>query len=115
MLALLRRNRVLALVLLLLAPGVSGSAVQLLHACPADSAPAAADHQHQDAGSDQVPGCECVGECNTAGVVSLTPAVTVEAVVIRPDGHRVPLSGTSFVPVGLPSDLLPPATAPPLS
>ncbi len=115
MMALLRRSRVLAFALLFLAPGVSGSAVQWLHACPVQAA-AVADHQHHsqapaDAGHSQ--NCQCIGSCNTAGTASPAVAVTVAAAVFRPDHHVVPPSGISFIPVGTPSDLLPPATAPP--
>jgi hypothetical protein len=114
MLTMLRQSR-LALVLLLLAPGVSGSAVQWAHACPADSAQAASNHQHHGTGSEQTPACECIGHCNAAGVVLLPAAAVARAAIIRPQGYRAPPSGESFVPVGTPSDLLPPATAPPLS
>jgi hypothetical protein len=116
MLTMLRQSRLLALVLLLLAPGVSGSAVQWAHACPAESAQATtSDHQHHDTGSDQSPACECIGQCTAAGVVLLPAAVIARAASIRPQSYRATPSGESFVPVGTPSDLLPPATAPPLS
>lgn len=116
MMTLLRRSRAMALALLLLAPGVSGSVVQLLHACPVQAA-AVADHQHHgqapaDAGHSQ--NCQCIGSCNTAATVSSATAATVAVAVIQPDRHVVPPSGVCFVPVGTPSDLLPPATAPPL-
>ena len=115
MMAVLRRSRVLALALLFLAPGIMGSAVQWLHACPAQVA-AVAEHQHHDqapadAGHSQ--GCHCIGSCNPAGAASPAKSITVTVAIIQPD-HRVVLpSGLSFVPVGAPSDLLPPATAPP--
>jgi hypothetical protein len=117
MMALLRRSRALALALLLLAPGVSGSAVQWLHACPVQAA-AVADDQHHgqapaDAGHSQ--GCQCIGSCNPAGAASPAKSITVAVAVIQPDHHLAPPSGVSFVPVGTPSDLLPPATAPPLA
>lgn len=115
MMALLRHSRVMAFALLLLAPGVSGSAVQWLHACPVQAA-VVADHQHHgqapaDAGHSQ--SCQCIGSCNTAGTASPANAIIVATAVIQPDHHVVPPSGVSFVPVGTPSDLLPPATAPP--
>jgi hypothetical protein len=46
MLTILRHSRVMALAMLLLAPGIAGTAVQLLHSCPAE-AEASVDHQHQ--------------------------------------------------------------------
>jgi len=115
MMALLRRSRVLAFALLFLAPGVMGTVVQSLHACPAQAA-SVGDHQHHgqtpaDAGHAQ--SCQCIGSCNTASTASPTQSVTVAAAVIQPDHHVVPPTGISFIPVGTPSDLLPPATAPP--
>lgn len=106
----------MALALVLLAPGVSGSAVQWLHACPVQSG-AVADHQNHgqapaDAGHSE--NCQCIGSCNTAATASHAQSVTVAAAVIQPDHHVVPPSGISFVPVGTPFDLLPPATAPPI-
>jgi hypothetical protein len=105
----------MALALLLLAPGVSGSAVQWLHVCPVKAA-AVADHQHHgqapaDAGHSE--NCQCIGSCNTGATASPTKSITVAAAVIQPARHLVPPSGSSFIPVGTPSDLLPPATAPP--
>jgi hypothetical protein len=116
MMALLRRSRAMALALLLLAPGVSGSAVQWLHACPVKAA-AVADHPHHgqtpaDAGHSQ--SCQCIGSCNTAVTASPAKAVTVAAAVVQLSRQVVSPSGVSFLPVGTPSDLLPPATAPPL-
>ena len=57
MFTLFRRSRAMALALVLLAPG---TAVQWLHACPAEAA-AAADHRQHDSGSSQTghsQGCE---------------------------------------------------------
>lgn len=116
MIALLRRSRAMALALLLLAPGVSGSAVQWLHACPVKAA-AVADHQHHDqtpADAGHTQNCQCIGSCNTAATASPARAITVLAADIQPIRQLTPPSGLSFVPVGTPSDLLPPATAPPL-
>lgn len=115
MMALLRRSRAMVLALLLLAPGVSGSVVQWLHACPVQIA-AVAEHEHHgqapaDAGHSQT--CQCIGSCNTAGAVPHPQSVTVATAVIEPDHHVAPPTGLSFVPVGTSSRLLPPATAPP--
>lgn len=117
MLALLRRSRTLALVLVLLAPGVSGSAVQWLHACPVSAPQRAAEHHHGSghSGPGQATSCQCIGACQTAGLLSLTKPAVLIAAASEPN-HRVILpSDPSFVPTGTPSDLLPPATAPPLS
>jgi len=116
MTALLRRSRAMALALLLLAPGVSGSAVQWLHACPVKAA-AVADHQHHDqtpADADHSQSCQCIGSCNTAGTASHAQPITVASAVIQPDLYVAPPADVSFVPAGTPSHFLPPATAPPL-
>jgi hypothetical protein len=113
----LRRSRVLAFALLFLAPGFSGSAVQWLHACPVQTAAAGHHRNHGQAPADaghSRGGCQCIGTCNTVGAASPATTVTVAAAVIRPDYHVVLPSGISFIPVDTPSDLLPPATAPPL-
>ena len=117
MLAVLRQSHILALMLVLLAPGVSGSAVQWLHACPVSSPQGASEHQHgsDDSGSGHAPSCQCIGACQTAGMLSPAKPVVVVAAPSQPN-HRVILpSNVSFVPTGTASDLLPPATAPPLS
>jgi len=116
MISLIRRSRAMALALLLLAPGISGSAVQWLHACPVKGA-VVADHEHHgqapaDAGHSQ--NCQCIGACNTATTASPAASVTVAVAVVEPARRVLPPSGVSFVPLGTPSDLLPPATAPPL-
>ena len=115
MIPLLRRSRALALALLLLAPGISGSAVQWLHACPVKAA-AVADHHHDQAPADtgHSQNCQCIGSCNTAATASAARSITVAAAVIQPARHLVRPSGGDFVPAGTPSHLLPPATAPPL-
>jgi len=106
----------MAFALLLLAPGLMGSAVQWLHACPAQASAAAHDQHHGQAPADAGHShrCHCIGSCNPAGPASPAKPVTVAAAVIQPDHHVAPPSGVNFVPVGTPSDLLPPATAPPL-
>lgn len=119
MLTLLRRSRAMALAMVLLAPGVTGSAVQWLHACPAEAqAAAAADHQHHDpAPSDtgHSQGCECIGSsCITAAALAPAKSPTILAAVVLPGRAVLLPADLSFVPAGTPSDLLPPATAPPL-
>jgi hypothetical protein len=116
MLNLLRRSRALALSMVLLAPGITGTAAQWLHACPAQ-AQAARDHQHHE--SDTSPpghsqACECIGTCLTAGVVAPARSLTTLVAVVLPHRGAIAPVGPTFVPAGVPSDLLPPATAPPL-
>ena len=117
MLSLLRRSRAMVFSMVLLAPGITGSAVQWLHSCPAQ-AQAAGDHQHHEPDSsqpDHSQGCECIGACNTAGVVTPASPLTTIAAVALPDRRVVLPAALTFVPAGIPSDFLPPATAPPLS
>ncbi len=116
MFTLLHRSRAMALAMVLLAPGITGSAVQWLHACPAE-AQSAADHQHGDstpAGSGHSRGCECIGSCNTAGAAAPAKSLTILATVVLPDHRAILPADPTFVPAGVPSDLLSPATAPPL-
>jgi hypothetical protein len=117
MLTWLRRSRAMALVMVLLAPGIAGTGVQWLHSCPAD-AQASADHQHHNSPPSDPAGhsngCECIGSCLTAALVA-RPGAAILA-VLEPPQPRVPsFSGHGFVPVRSPTHLLPPATAPPLS
>lgn len=116
MLTLMRRSRAMALAMVLLAPGITGSAVQWLHACPAGAE--AADHQSHDPAPAQPghsQGCDCIDSCNTVGAGSLVRAVTIVAAVVLPVQRATLPIDPDFVPVGLPSDLLPPSTAPPLA
>jgi hypothetical protein len=117
MMTCLRRSRILALTLVLLGPGTTGAAVQWLHACPAE-AQAAAEDQHHDSGSHQSShslGCECISSCNTAGAVAPAKSLTIEAAVVLPAATVILPSELAFTAAGTPSDLLPPATAPPLA
>ncbi len=117
MLSLLRHSRAVAMAMVLLAPGISGSAVQWMHACPAE-AQAVPDHQHHGSESSQPShqqGCDCIDSCNTATAVAPAKSVTSLAVLSEPGRPLVLPAGLSFVSAGTPfSDLLPPATAPPL-
>lgn len=117
MLALLRRCRAMAITMVLLTPGITGSAVQWVHACPAE-AEAARDHQHHGSDSsqsDHSQGCDCIGSCNTAGTAGPIRSLTIAAAVIQPGQEAALPAAASLLPSGTPSDLLPPATAPPLS
>lgn len=115
MLTAFRAQRMVALVLLLLAPGVSGSAVQWLHSCPTQADPA--EHQHHESGrsdsGQQL--CDCIGSCTAAGVVTLATPLTIRVAVEQPDTRIAAPAGTSFVSSSSSSHLLPPATAPPLA
>ena len=117
MLTIFRRCRVMALAMLFLAPGIAGTAIQWLHACPVQ-ATASADHQHHGSTPSQpaghTDGCECIGSCLTAALVA-RPAATILAVLEPPQPRVLSFSDNGFVPVRSPTHLLPPATAPPLS
>jgi hypothetical protein len=117
MLTLLRRSKALALAMVLLAPGIAGTAVQWLHACPAEAHASSSDQQHH---SSQAPhstpasGCDCIGSCSVAVAVVTPRAPILEAVLVRPELPDL-ATESSFVPAARPAYLLPPATAPPLS
>jgi hypothetical protein len=115
MLALLRRSRLLALALILAAPGVAGTAVQWLHSCPAQASAASEHHGQSQApahGHGQT--CHCIGSCHMAGVLP-APGSTARITISFAESNRriVDLFGISFEPAGAPTHLLPPATAPP--
>jgi hypothetical protein len=120
----IRRSRLVALLLLLLTPGLGGWAVQALHPCPADmpSATAASrtghdeGHHHQGAPghSGHSAECRCIGSCQAALVARTSDAPTVDApipafqlILPRPATTRVLAEGRT-------PELHPPATAPPI-
>jgi hypothetical protein len=107
----------MALAMLLLAPGIAGTGIQWLHACPTQ-AEISVDHQHHESPPSEPAGhsngCECIGSCITAALVA-GPAATILAVLESPQPRLVTFSDNGFVPAGTPTHLLPPATAPPLS
>jgi hypothetical protein len=119
----IRRSRLVALLLLLLTPGLGGWAVQVLHPCPADmpSATATSGTGHEGGHHQGAPGqsghsaeCRCIGSCQAALVVGTRDAPTVEApipvfqlVLPRPATTRVLAEGRT-------PELHPPATAPPI-
>lgn len=119
----LRRSRLVALLLLLLTPGLGGWAVQALHPCPAAipwAASAADQRDHQDH-HQSAPGdtghedeCRCIGSCQAALAAGTGDAPTVDApiptfqlVMPRPAGTRLLAEGRT-------PDYQPPATAPPV-
>jgi hypothetical protein len=107
----------MALAMLLLAPGIAGTGIQWLHACPTE-AETSVDHQHHQSPPSQPAGhsnaCECIGSCITAALVA-GPAATILAVLESPQPRLLTFSDNGFVPAGTSTHLLPPATAPPLS
>lgn len=122
MLATLRRFRLLAYLALLASPGVAGGAVQLLHPCPVASAEVGpahhaagdmAEHGHTpQAPPSRHEQCHCIGAC--------CPAATVAAPALASGiaARVAPLPAARFLthdagPGRLPSEFLPPATAPP--
>ena len=118
MLSWLRHSRAMALAMVLLAPGISGTAVQLLHACPAEALVADADRQHGSSHSEtdgHSGGCECIGFCHSACAVAMGKAPVSLAVVVQPNPPVLPSSVGGFAPAARLFHLLPPATAPPLS
>ena len=117
MIRILRRSRLLALILLLATPALGGAWLQAAHPCPVDSPPIA-DHAsgHGDHGTEGSAGsCHCVGSC-----ASPVGAVLAAAAVLPPVAAPTPVARPRLAPGAPsptlhPSDLLPPATAPPLA
>jgi hypothetical protein len=115
----MRRSRLVALLLLLLTPGLGGWAVQSVHSCPtahAATSHAPGEQGHHDAPTHggHGPDCRCIGSCHAPAVVWLTPAATLNVVVVAaaPVPHYP--AGARLLPDLQPSDRLPPSTAPPL-
>ena len=122
MIAALRRFRLLACLALLASPGVAGGAVQFLHPCPVanpevvsrhHAAADMADHGHAPEAPDrQHEQCHCIGACCPAAMVA--PPAFSSGIAVR----VAPLPAARFAareagPGFLPSELLPPSTAPP--
>lgn len=139
MIALLRRCRWLATLLLIASPAIGGQVLPLLHPCPVElpwvaaaeqgaaPAPVAADpHAHHGHGApaEPVPApaghehgadqCSCIGSCHTPAVLAL-PAIQIAfgaetTVPVGTDWPVIEATGIATRAV----DLLPPKTAPPL-
>jgi len=115
----MRRSRMVALLLLLLTPGLGGWVVQAAHPCPAAAAAAGhADHgqRHHEApahgGHDAH--CRCIGSCQIAPAAQAAVAPTLD---VAPATYRLSPrrpDGALLLPAGQPAQLLPPATAPPV-
>jgi hypothetical protein len=115
----LRRSRIVALLLLLLTPGLGGWVVQAAHPCPAAAAAvghAAHGQSHHDipADGEHDGHCRCIGSCHAAQAVQSADAPTfdVAPAAYHPTPHRP--DGALLLPAGRPPQLLPPATAPPV-
>lgn len=121
MIGCMRRWRLLALLLLLVTPGVAGTVLDGVHPCP-ESAPWAAsaemaEHGGHGSGGHDAPShsgeCHCLGACVGAAAVPFTPVLPTVAFreapadVIRPPVLNLPASRHSH--------RLPPSTAPPLA
>jgi hypothetical protein len=113
MVAILRRSRLLALALVLVAPGVAGTWVQWLHPCPIEGF--SSRGHHHEAGSTRAPGktCHCIGSCHSVAPPALTGTPTLIVKLAEP--VRTTISPGASQPVSTASHLLPPATAPPRS
>src|SRR5690349_1372566 len=116
MLASVQRGRLVALLLLLLTPGLGGCAVQALHPCPA----AAMGHHHGSDGHGDhpnVPGheaqCHCIGSCHATPAVEPASAPTVAAPIPAYCLTQDPPAESHLLSTERPPELHPPATAPP--
>ncbi|MBK8006015.1 MAG: hypothetical protein IPK12_19410 [Gemmatimonadetes bacterium] len=119
MLARLRRFRIIPLFLLLLLPGVGGTALQGAHSCAAmaaaaDGAGRAGHHHHHGSGAPaSAPDpCRCVGSCHHPVplpplVATVLPVAATVPVAIAASWPEPPLVSRH------PFDHRPPSTAPP--
>jgi hypothetical protein len=116
MIRLLRCSRLLALVLLLATPALGGAWLQAIHPCPVDTPWLEQHgHGHEHGGASKAEGCHCVSSCSAA-TIAVLPTVAAEFEA-APSGFspRAVFSRRADAPLPQPSELLPPATAPPLS
>jgi hypothetical protein len=122
MIRVLRRSRSLAVALVLVTPALGGAWLQALHPCPVDApwvgASAGHEAEHSDGhhGTPAGPaeGCHCVGSCSTATGAVLTKTTESPALIASAPAARPTFPARADPPALRPSDLLPPATAPPL-
>ena len=125
MLRALRQCHILALTLLLAAPGLGGTWLSVAHPCPVD-APwlaqashtdhgAQASHGHGNAPADSSSSCHCVGVCQSgaAALVSISTGPTAILAVVG--WNTSPSTPNSDTPVQPRLRRHPPATAPPLA
>jgi hypothetical protein len=126
MLRVLRQSRVLALTLLLAAPGLGGTWLSVAHPCPVDMPwlaqpsghpehAAQSAHGHSDAPASSTDPCHCVGACQgaTAALITLAAAPAVTTAVAG--WNTAPSSPDSDSPAQPRLRRHPPSTAPPLA
>ena len=118
MIRFLRHSRLLAIILLLATPALGGAWLQAAHPCPVDSpwlaAQTGSHGAHGEHGSEPGAGCHCVGSCAGAAVAVLAPATALSTAAAPAPTARPHIAWGAPAPAPLPSDRLPPATAPPL-
>ena len=134
-----RRQRLVAVLLILANPALVGSWVAAYHPCPVQDGAlgrvgasahvaVASEHAgHEGMAMEEAPApshdhsqndghCSCIGQCLSAGIALPLDAgrESQVAVGITEFTHRIPQSGLTL-PVSAPLDLLPPSTAPPIA
>jgi hypothetical protein len=116
MIRLLRRSRVLALALLLATPALGGAWLQAFHPCPVDT-PSLEQHGHghEHGSTSKAESCHCVGSCSAASIAVLPTGAAEFAAAPSGVSPRPRFVRRADAPRLQPSELLPPATAPPLS
>lgn len=116
MIRLLRRSRLLALVLLLATPAFGGAWLQAIHPCPVDTPWLEQHgHGHEHGATSKAEGCHCVSSCSASSVAVLATGAVSLAASTSGFSALPAFPPRAHVPLLQPSDLLPPATAPPLS
>jgi hypothetical protein len=124
MLGALRRCRILALTLLLAAPGLGGTWLSVVHPCPVD-APwlaqaghgdhgAQSSHEHGSTPADSS-SCNCVGACHNGAAALVSIAARPTAILAAVGWDTSSSSPNSDTPVQPRLRRHPPATAPPLA
>jgi hypothetical protein len=120
MIGCVRRWRLVALLLLVITPGVAGTVLDGAHPCPENApwaAGAATGHGEHGSGDHGAPShsaeCHCLGACigavATVPFAPVLPTTTYDVEVAR-NARAAPAD----LPASPPSDRLPPSTAPPL-
>jgi hypothetical protein len=115
----------LALTLLLAAPGLGGTWLSVAHPCPVD-APwlaqsghgdhgAQTSHDHGDAPAGSSSSCNCVGACQSGAATVVSIAAGPRTILAAAGWNTSPSSPDSDTPVQPRLRWHPPATAPPLA
>lgn len=125
MLRVFRRCRVLALTLLLAAPGLGGTWLSLAHPCPVDTPWLAQEahsdhgaqpsHGHGDAPASSTSSCSCVGTCQSGAPALVTISAGPTAEVVAAGWTTSPATADFATPDQPRLRRHPPATAPPLA